>query len=190
MAGNDEFTADARAREDEYFRRKDRELIEKMRKAAEADQARQELEAASGLRDPELLQELQALGFMPDTVILLPLVPIVQVAWAEGSVTDAERALIVKFARERGVAPGSPADVELAAWLGERPSDDVFTRATRLIRAMLDQPAAPGPRLEIDDLMRHCEEIAAASGGVLGFRKVSSEERALLAQIEAALKSR
>lgn len=190
MADHDEFAGDARAREDDYFRRKDRELIEKMRKASEADQARQELEAASGLRDPDLLQELQALGFAPDTVILLPLVPIVQVAWAEGSVTDAERALIVKLARERGVAPGSAADRELSAWLIERPSDDVFARATRLIRAMLDQPAAEGPTVTVEDLMRHCEAIAAASGGVMGFGKISSEERALLRQIEAALKAR
>jgi hypothetical protein len=107
VAGHDEFSSDARAREDEYFRRRDRELIDKMRQASEAEEARQGLEAASGLRDPELLQELQALGFTPDTVILLPLVPIVQVAWAEGSVTDAERALIVKLARERGVGPAA-----------------------------------------------------------------------------------
>jgi hypothetical protein len=190
VADHDDFTSDARAREDEYFRRKDRELIEKMRKAAAADEARQELQAASGVRDPELLQELEALGFTPDTVSLLPLVPIVQVAWAEGSVTDAERALIVKLARERGIAPHSPADVELAAWLAERPADFVFARATRLIKAMLDLPTGEGPAIQVDDLMRHCEAIAAASGGVLGFRKVSSEERALLREIEAALKAR
>jgi hypothetical protein len=190
MAGNDEFTSDARAREDEYFRRRDRELIDKMRQTSEAEEARQGLEAASGLRDPELLQELQALGFTPDTVILLPLVPIVQVAWAEGSVTDAERALIVKLVRERGVGPGSPADDQLTAWLTERPSEDVFARATRLIRAMLDEPGAAGPKVAVDDLLRHCEEIASASGGVLGFRKISSEERALIKQIEETLKAR
>lgn len=190
MAEKDGFTGDIRAREDEYFRRKDRELIEKMRKASEADGTRQQLEAASGLRDPELVQELEALGFTPQTVPLLPLVPIIQVAWAEGSVTDAERALIVKFARERGIEPGSAAEEQLAAWLAERPSDDVFARATRLIRAMLDAPPGDRPALGVADLMRHCEAIAAASGGVLGFGKISSEERALLAQIEAALKGR
>jgi len=190
MVDNEGFTSDARAREDEYFRRKDRELIEKMRKAAEADEARQQLEAASGLHDPELLQELQALGFTPDTVSLVPLVPIVQVAWAEGNVTDRERELIVRFARERGVAPGTSADDQLAAWLAERPADDVFARATRLIRAMLDEPAGDRPALDAADLMRRCEEIAAASGGVLGFGKISSEERALLGQIESALKAR
>jgi hypothetical protein len=190
MEEKDGITSDVRAREEEYFRRKDRELIERMRQAAAADQTRQELEARSGIHDPEMLQELEALGFTPETVTLLPLVPIVQVAWAEGGVSDEERRLILQFARQRGIADGTPAGSKLAAWLEFRPSDDVFARAARLIRAMLDEASTARKDLGIDDLIHHCEEIAAASGGLLGFRKISSEERALLTQIETALKSR
>src|SRR5688572_21881559 len=99
-----------RSLEEDYFRKKDRELIEKMRQAAAAEAARLELSAKSGLQDPELLKELQELGFTPDTVVLLPLVPLVQVAWAEGGVSDAERKLILQLARSRGVSEGSAAD--------------------------------------------------------------------------------
>jgi hypothetical protein len=190
MADKDSINPDARSREDEYFRRKDRELIEKMRQAAAADQARAQLGERSGLRDPALVQELEALGFTPDTVILLPLVPIVQVAWAEGGVTAQERSLIVQLARQRGVEAGSAADLQLETWLKEQPSEDVFARATRLIRAMLDDPAQEHAGVRLDDLIHHCEAIASASGGVLGFRKISPEEQALLAQIEAALKGK
>ena len=189
MSDIDGITHDVRSREEEYFRRKDRELIEKMRQAAAVDQTRSELESRSGIHDPALLQELQALGFTPDTVSLLPLVPIVQVAWAEAGVSDAERDLILRFARERGITAGSAADQQLAGWLANRPSEEVFARATRLIRAVLDSPA--GERtLGAGDLLQHAEEIAAASGGLLGFNKISAAERALLQQIEAALKQR
>ena len=197
MSDKDGITSDVRSREEEYFRRKDRELIEKMRQAAaaeqkrsEADRTRTELESRSGIHDPALLQELQALGFTPDTVSLLPLVPIVQVAWAEGGVSDAERDLILRFARERGITPGSAADDQLGQWLASRPSDDVFARATRLIRAVLDDPSAERSALRAEDLLQHAEEIAAASGGLLGFNKISASERALLQQIEGALKQR
>ena len=190
MVDNEGITSDVRAREEEYFRRKDRELIERMRQAAAANQARHELETRTGIHDPGMLQELDALGFTPETVSLLPLVPVVQVAWAEGGITAEERQLILQFARQRGVEPGSAADEKLAAWLENRPSEDVFARATRLIRAMLDDPGSDRKDLRIDDLIHHCEEIAAASGGVLGFRKISGEERALLTQIEATLKAR
>jgi len=190
MSENDGITGDVRSREEEYFRRKDRELVEKLRQASEASEARRALEASSGIHDPVLLQELEALGFTPETVILLPIVPIVQVAWAEAGVSDEERALILQFARERGVESGTAADRQLQHWLAERPSDDVFSRAARLIRAMLDHPEGQAKPLSIDDLVHRCEEIAAASGGILGFGKISGEERALLGRIQTALKGR
>ena len=190
MSDNDGITGDIRSREEEYFRRKDRELVENLRRAAEADASRRALENTSGIHDPVMLQELEALGFTPETVSLLPLVPIVQVAWAEGGVSDDERKLILQFARGRNIREGSPADEQLSAWLEERPSEDVFARATRLIRAMLDRPEGQTAMWSIDDLIHHCEEIAEASGGILGFHKISGEEKALLGRIQRALKGR
>ena len=181
---------DARSREEEYFWKKDQELIEKMRRAAAAEQAKRDMGAKAGLTDPALLDELQALGFTAETVVLLPLMPLIQMAWAEGGVSDAERDLIVKLARARGITEGGAADRQLAAWLGSRPEEHVFTRATRLIRAMLDSPASAQSGLSADDLVKYCESIAAASGGILGIKKVSAEERALLASIAASLRGR
>jgi hypothetical protein len=179
-----------RASEDDYFRKKDRELVEKMRTAAAADRAKSELSARTGLSDPALLGELAALGFTPETVSVLPLVPIVEMAWAEGGVTAAERTLLVTLARSRGIAEGSPADLQLADWLARQPSPAVFERATRLIRAMLDSHSPAVDTLSADDLIKYSENIAAASGGILGIGKVSPEERATLARIVAAHKTR
>jgi hypothetical protein len=189
MPDRDSLRERGRAFEDEYFRKKDRELIEKMRKAAAADQARGALGSSTGLDDPAVLAELQELGFAPDTVSLLPLVPIVQMAWAEGGVSAAERELVVKLARSRGIESGSAADRQLAAWMATRPSDDTFARASRLIGAMLDAGPAPG-RVSADDLIKYCEEIAAASGGILGIGRISAEERTLLTRLAEDLKRR
>ncbi len=177
-------------REDEYFRKKDRELVERMRRAAAEAEAREGLSTQTGLSDPEILQELRALGFTPDTVSLLPLLPLVQVAWAEGGVTDAERHTVNTLARARGIAEGGAADRQLADWLTSQPDADVFARATRLIAAVL---AAQGPEsgaLTADDLVKYCETIAGASGGVFGIKKISGEERALIATLAADLKKR
>jgi hypothetical protein len=189
MTDKDIFTERGRSLEEEYFRRKDKELIEKMRKAAAAEASRAEMGKRTGLADPELLNELDALGFTPETVILLPLVPIVQVAWAEGGVSDAERHLIVKLARARGISEGSSADVQLKEWLDRRPSDRVFIDATRLIRAMLDAPGHPGISVTADDLVKQAEAIASASGGMLGIiGRVSAEEREILKTLDARLR--
>jgi len=172
-----------RALEDDYFRKRDRELLDKMRQASAAEAARRELSEKSGLQDPEMLQELQALGFTPETVALLPLVPLVQMAWAEGGVSDAERKLILQLARTRGIEEGSAADRQLADWLSSRPEQQVFSSAARLIRATLESGAASVVPVTADDLVKYCEQIAAASGGMFGIHRISSEERALLSTI-------
>ena len=177
-----------RSLEDDYFRKKDRELVEKLQRAAAAETARADISKAAGLSDPAIADELLELGFTGDTVALLPIVPIVQMAWAEGGVSAAERELIVKFARGRGISAGSAADTQLSAWMSARPSEEVFTRAGRLIRAMLDSGGAAG--LNADDLVAYCESIASASGGVFGIGKISGEERALLAKLVSDLKGR
>lgn len=179
-----------RALEEDYFRKKDRELVEKMRKASEEGLARQEMGKATGLTDPAVLAELQSLGFTPETVSLLPLVPVLHVAWAEGGVTDEERASLLKLARARGITDGSSADRQLSAWMTQRPGDAVFSGAGRLIRALLDANSATLGNLSADDLVQYAESIASASGGILGFGKISSEEKSLLANIAAELKGR
>lgn len=176
--------------EEEYFRKQDQELIEKMRKAAATDEARRALGAQSGISDPALLSEIQGLGFTSDTVGLLPLVPILQVAWAEGGVSAEERALILDLARKRGIVEGSAAGEQLKQWLAEKPRQDVFIRAGRLISAMLAAHSTETGSLTADDLVKDAEAIAAASGGFFGLNKISKEERAAIAQIQAALRSR
>jgi hypothetical protein len=111
-------------------------------------------------------------------------------AWAEGGITNAERELILGLARTRGIEAGGPADRQLTEWMTRRPADAAFARAGRLIRAVLDAGSAESGGLTADDLVKHCEDIARASGGVFGIGRMSAEERALLATIVADLKAR
>lgn len=188
MPDNDAIRDRGRSLEEDYFRKKDQELVEKMRRAAAADEARRELSRTTGLADPELLVEVEALGFTPETASLLPLVPVIQMAWAEGGVTDEERRLVIRLARSRGIAEGSAADRRLSEWLSRRPGADVFTRATRLVRAMLAARGQEPGALTADDLVKYCESIAAASGGIFGMKRISAEERSLLETLAADLK--
>ena len=86
---------------------------------------RRQLGERTGLTDPALIAELEALGFTPDTVALLPLVPVVQVAWAEGGVSTKERALVADFvpAERRGTAFGW---FHLTVGIGMLPASVVF----------------------------------------------------------------
>ena len=192
MSEHDAFAERGRALEDEYFRKRDRELIDKLRRAAETDQARGELSKQTGVTDPALLADLQDIGLTADTVVLLPLVPAVELAWAEGDVTPAERQLVVSIARTRGIAEGSAPDRLLNTWLASRPTPEQFARARRLLSALLDSGAQVAKDLTADQLVKYCEQIASASGGLFGLpmRAVSMEERNLLTRIASDLKPR
>jgi hypothetical protein len=190
MSDHDSFAERGRALEEEYFRKKDRELIEKLRRATAVDQARGELSRETGLTDPALLADLEELGLRPDTVSLLPLIPVVEIAWAEGGITPAERQLVLSLARSRGVTEGSAADLRLNSWMDSRPSPQQFAKATRIMSALLDSGAPVAKDLTADQLVKYCEQLASASGGLFGlpFRAISMEERTLLTRIASDLK--
>ena len=63
----------------------------------------------------------------------------------------------------------------------------VFASAGRLVRDMLAAGSSAGG-LSADDLVAYREQIASASGGVLGIGRISGEERSLLKQIADTLK--
>jgi hypothetical protein len=177
-----------RAQEDEYFLKKDRELIEQIRQKAKVQEELRALGEEIGVADPELSRQLADLGFTPETVRLLPLIPVIEVAWAEGGVTDAERKMVVDLARGRGIDAGSTADLQLTAWLARRPDDSLFRRAGSLINLLVES----GGRVEVtpDDIIKYSEAIADASGGLFGIRRVSADERATLSRIASEIKGR
>ena len=57
--------------EEEYFRKREQELIEKLRQRRAEDASRQQLAERAGVADEEILNGLQALGYSADTVLLL-----------------------------------------------------------------------------------------------------------------------
>lgn len=190
MPERDAFADRGKGLEEEYFRKREQELIEKLRQRSKEQSARQQLGERAGVADEEILKDLEGLGYTPETVALLHLVPLVQVAWAEGGVSDRERELIVEAARARGIEPGTPADEQLAQWLTTRPSEQLFERNLRVIHAVLETLPEDKREADRNDLLAYSTAIAEASGGVLGFRSVSPEERALLARISNELGSK
>nr|MBA3949577.1 hypothetical protein [Acidobacteriota bacterium] len=162
MSDKDAFKERGKALEDEYFHRKERELIEKMRAKARVDAAQQELGTHTGVADPQILADLHELGYTAETISLLHLVPLVQMAWAEGQVSRREHDLIIEAARARGIESGTAADTQLQGWLTTRPSDALFTTTLRAIAAMFasrsDEERAAGEK----DLLSYLTSIASA----------------------------
>jgi len=177
-----------KALEEEYFHRKEKELIEKLRKQREAEAQMKELADASDIPNDDILKTLLDLGYTRDTVSLLHLVPLIGVAWADNKVTGPERDMILEAARAHGVAEDSAALDQLNDWLTNRPSDAFVDQTLRVLADLAQTNQDDTNRMSRDRLIELCTRVASASGGILGLgNKISAEERALLDQISTRL---
>lgn len=171
------------AKEEEYFHKKEKELIEKMRQRALKEQERQELSEFFFVEDAEMLDDLQQLGYSRDTIFLLFLVPVIHVGWIDGQVTEQEREAILEIARQRGMEEGAPAEAMLLDWLNKRPSDEFFEKTLRLIRNILETRPPVVHNIREQSLAHYCNLVASASGGFMGFGKVSAAQKELINKI-------
>jgi hypothetical protein len=156
-----------RGEEADHFRREDAKLIEKIRERARLDEMAKALAAKLRVDEPELLRRVADLGLDQDTGAAILLAPLVQVAWAEGRVTEAERTVVLELAASRGVTAGMPVHNKLLEWLRQRPSDAVFETAMEVMRVGFSALPAQERDERIKALVASCRRIAEASGGGL-----------------------
>jgi len=185
MSERDLLRERGRGEEADYFQRADAKLIEKMRQRARLTEVAQALAAKLRVDDAELLRRVAELGLDQETGATILLAPLVQVAWAEGHVSDAERAVVLELAASRGIVPGMPAYEKLVEWLRQRPSDAVFETAMEVMRVGFSVLPEPERNERIASLVAACRRVAAASGSglarLIGMSDgVSSEESAVL----------
>ncbi len=188
MAEKDKFAEREHWLEEEYFGKKNQELIEKMRQQRAREADREKMSEMMGVNDQEVLEALQDLGYTSETIQLLHVVPLVEVAWTEGGVADREREMIHKIAQARGVQPDSAAQELLSHWLENKPSGRFFENSLHAIRVVLELLPEEQRRASRKDLITYCNQIAeAVSSGIFGPGKVQDEERALIAHIAAEI---
>jgi len=194
MMDKDIFKDRERSLEEEYFRTQDAKLIEKLRERGKVEEIAEALAVKLQIDNPALLRRIMALGVTLDTGAAFLLAPLVQVAWAEGGVTDREREKVLRIATERGIDPSSPAYARLQEWLRTRPADAIFDTAVEAIKTGLSvlTPAERADRIK--RIVDACREVASASGGLgrlLGLGTgVSTEEESILDAVAATLRSR
>ena len=187
------FKGRERAFEAEWANRHDAELIEKLRRKDRLEAITEALAKKLQADDPALLQRAMDLGVTLEMGPAFLLAPLVQVAWAEGNVTEQERDTVLRLATARGVEVGSPAYAQLVSWLRRRPKDELFDTAIEIIRAGFNVLPAAERDARVYLLAEACHEVAAASGRglwhALGLSSgVSKEESSFLDHIKTRLR--
>lgn len=125
---------------------------------------------------------LLALGLAPEESGLLALLPLIEVAWADGVVQPAERTYILKCAEERMVMTPHGREV-LQGWLSWRPSETTFAHGRFAVSAWAREGHFP----EHFDLRELGRGLARAAGGVMGVGAVDPREQEVLDRLASVL---
>lgn len=181
------FKSRERAFEAVYFAKLDAELIKKIHDKRKAADARSDLAKASGISSEALLDSILELGVTTSNLEAMSLVPLVWVAWANGSLTQDESTAAVQVAEAEGIGQGTPGHLLLETWLAHAPDPALFDTWREYIASLLSQLDAPAREQIRKDVLERAEKIARASGGTLGVGSISKKERNVLGEIEAAL---
>lgn len=182
----DAFLHRARTLEDRFFAQKDAELLDKIRQQRFEEITAQDLGEATGITDPALLGNLAKLKLSRESLAALSVVPLVEVAWADGSIAEDERAAVLKAALESGLPKDGPGYRQLQVWLETRPNPELLGAWKDYIAALSKHLSDADHKSVRDNLLARTKQVAQAAGGYLGFASISPSEQKVLDQLATA----
>ena len=176
----------ARILENRFFFENNRILAEELKRLKQEEESVEALAQASGIANKIILTELVNLGVRPETVAALCLVPVVEVAWADGRIDAREIEAFVKGA----IKTGSNASLRIfQEWLQKKPDENLEQAWKQYMKGLCGVMDANALSLLCDDILDHARDVAKASGGFLGLvDPISSDEKRKLEEMKVFLK--
>lgn len=184
----DDFLGDRKkALEESFFAKENSRLLERIRADSETKTAVEGLKDISGITDEEVLTHLAEMRITPDTWTAISLVPLVEVAWADGKVDDKERKAVMSAAEANGVLPSSPSYELLESWLVRRPDGRLLDAWGEYIVELCATFGSAEKAAVKEKILGRAREVAQATGGFLGLgSKIAPEEEVVLHELAKA----
>jgi hypothetical protein len=146
------------------------------------------LTEVSGITDDAVLEQLVAHNIQADTLAAFSLVPIIEVAWADGEIQPTERALLIRAIEETGIPKESISFRLLSQWIETRPEPKLMKLWARYTQALMaEMPPEVRESLK-QTILAHARSVAQAAGGFLGLGRTSSREEKVLKVLEKAFR--
>ena len=189
MAENPQILGDrGKSLEDAFFRKENERAIERLREIQQRTTTSEALVKVIGIRNRAIIDRLVALGIRPEIVTALALVPLVEVAWADGSLDAKERQAVLDRAEKSGIAPGTADHDLLRSWLEKKPEPRLLSAWTEMVHGLSERMPPQELAALKAGLMERAKAVARASGGFLGVGAVSAAEQDVIDRLESAFR--
>ena len=172
--------------EEAVFFKKDTELIAQQREKLRKEQTQKSISDASGISNPDIRARLVELKVTPEMATSLSIVPLIEVAWADGEVDDKERMAVLAGAEKCGLAKGRLDYEMLKLWLERKPTQELLDAWNQYMRGLCEVLSEQDRRNLRDDLLRRARLVAESSGSFLGITSgISGMEKAVLEKLSS-----
>lgn len=184
---SDAFDDRRKALEEEFFKKQNDALLKKLNENAVKEHSREDISRLTGISNPNVLNTLADMKLGSAATLVMSMFPLVEVAWADGVLDDAERKVVLEQAASVGIKSGSEAAVFLARWLDERPEFAWHALWADYVGELSKKLASGDRELLKNEVLGRARLVAEASGGVLGLGfNVSPAEKRVLEKLERA----
>lgn len=143
---------------------------------------------ACGSIGEEMVRTLVSEGVSPTTLFAVTMVPLIEVAWADGQVQPAEREALLSGSADHGLHPEQIQYQVAAAWLNEAPPPALFDAWVAYISALDEHLFARERTLLMSMLVARAQDIARAAGGFLGIGSMNEKEQRVIEKLQDAFR--
>lgn len=173
--------------EEAFFIKENARKLDAMRKKAEREEQRELLRKVVMVQDDAFLDRLITMGIGPERAMVLRLIPLIFVAWADGSVDESERKAILDAATQQGLASEGIALDALGDWLERKPDARLLEMWKSYITEVWGRFTPDEQRQMRANLIASTRSVAEAAGGFLGVATISAAERRVLEELEQVM---
>lgn len=177
----------AKSLEDAFFYNKDKKLIEQLHKMEKMKETKAALAKVSGITNDSVLEKLVRLNVRPEVIASLAVIPLVEVAWADGEIHEEEEKAVLKAACVTFITKNSVDFDLLKSWLERKPDAKLLKAWIHYIEGLCEQLTINQRKALKKEFLGHAKEVAKAAGGFLGLgNKISKAEQKILDKLESA----
>lgn len=185
---SDAFERRRRSFEAEYFSRKEAHLVNKLKEIFEKKVDKESIRKRTGIKNERLLDALVALNLSGDLLAAFNLLPLVEVAWADGAVDEREVRALMTALEQQGVLAGTAAHSRMEFAIKHGPDPEAkklwYAYAEELKNTLSARELAEFRQ----DILDTARTVANVSGGLLNIAfTVSPNEQRVLDAVEKAL---
>ena len=145
------------------------------------------LSGAASADNAATSQRLLELGIDDTMLSAIALLPLFEVAWCDGALDQPEREQLEAAVADAGFPSEAGSQQLLNSWFRARPAPKFFEAWKLLAGTQTLSDVGSDKATSREWVLEHANRVAHASGGIMGFVKMSYGERCEIRHIERAM---